>query len=93
VLTLQLCGDVVERQTYLNGTVYYLFQGASEPEGDSLWSLAVTLPKAEGDAITEGDFTFEGERGNWYADVDTGEHTLTTDELTDEPLLAMRQSR
>lgn len=89
---LRLTGEVVERQTYLNGTSYLLIEGVLEPDQpffpqEAAWSLAVTLPKAEGSPIEEGDFTLAGPNFEWLAGVEAGGHGSETDESTGATVL------
>jgi hypothetical protein len=85
VVHLTLQGEIVERQTFLNGTAYYLLEG----EGDAgrAWTLAVTLPKAEGQPVVEGDFTLYDSDDEWSAGLENGSHRFSRDEDDDEVLV------
>lgn len=76
-------GEVVERQSYLNGTLYLLIEAAS----DAGWSatLAVTLPKEEGEPVEEGDLALTSGARAWYGLIVAGSHHHRWDESLDAP--------
>ena len=87
---LSLVGDVIERQTFLNGTVAFQLEGETQLGDESFaWSLVVTLPKAEGDEIGEGDFALTGE-SDWLAGVAAGSHSTVLDDDTDARVHSLR---
>jgi hypothetical protein len=51
--------------------------------------LAITLPKQEGERLTEGDLSLSGPPGEWLADVAGGAHQVAQDEITGAPLLTL----
>lgn len=89
--TQRFSGDVVERQSYLNGTRYFLLEGGDEETGGEwTWTLAVTLPKAEVDAIREGDLALQHGEESWFADVVDGSYREEIDERSDAPVTVVQ---
>jgi hypothetical protein len=87
---LECSGDIVERQSYLNGSRYYLIEGEAELAGARwVWTLSVTLPKENGEAINEGDLLLVAGPRSWFADVVGGRHVEMVDEALDTPVLAV----
>ncbi len=82
-------GDVVERQTYLNGTRYFLLEGADDAH-EWTWTIAVTLPKVAGDPIREGDLALQRGDECWFGDVVDGSYREEIDESTDAPVTAVQ---
>jgi hypothetical protein len=78
-------GDVVERQTYLNGTRYYLVEAIAENDVTRSLTLSMTLPKEGGEAITEGDLSLGGDDFAWDGDVVAGSFEEEFDETLDAP--------
>jgi len=76
-------GEVVERQTYLNGTVYLLIEASAEDGGTA--QLAVTLPREEGEPVEEGDLSLSAPAATWFGAVSGGEHHERWDEALDAP--------
>jgi len=87
---LLFAGEVVERQTYLNGARYYLIEGEAAGAATP-WSivLACTLPKAASDPVTEGDLCLRGESHSWDADVVTGGYREDFDERVAAEVIAL----
>lgn len=78
---VQLTGDVVERQSFLNGTRSYTIVGEGESDGvDWSWTLTLSLPREEGEPLTEGDLSLELAGRNWEAVVSGGEHRSEADD-------------
>lgn len=94
MLSLELAGEIVERQTYLNGSRYYLLEGGEAEAGATAdgwsWTLAVTLPKEPGDAVSEGDLALQRAETSWSADVVGGSYCEEIDEATDALLTVVR---
>ncbi|HLZ71127.1 MAG TPA: hypothetical protein VKV26_14595 [Dehalococcoidia bacterium] len=76
-------GDVVERQSFLNGTRAYTIAGADEA-GAGAWSfsLTLTLPREQGEALREGDLSLELAGATWDADIAGGDFHEVVDETT-----------
>lgn len=89
---IDLDGEVVERQTYLNGTVYLVVEAASD--GGSGWTatLAVTLPKEEGEPVEEGDLALAACDTAWYGLIARGAHHQRWDDATDASYTEVRLS-
>lgn len=78
---LELSGDVVERQSLLNGTRVYTIAGEGVGHGTAWsWTLTLTLPREEGEPLTEGDLSLELDGENWEADLSGGEHHAAADD-------------
>ncbi len=91
MLDLRARGEIVERQSYLNGTRYLQAEGNSDANGEGwLWSLALTLPKEEGEQIGEGDCSLLSAGRSWYADIVGGAYTGMVDEELDAPVIDIR---
>lgn len=85
---LHLTGDVIERQSYLNGTRYFLIEAIeSNPrvEAGGPWTctMAITLPKEAGEPVTEGDFSLQRDGEMWYGDVAGGAFSELIDDETE----------
>jgi hypothetical protein len=76
-------GEVVERQTYLNGMVYLLIEASAEDGGTA--QLAVTLPREQGEPVEEGDLALSAPEATWFGTVHGGEHHERWDETLDAP--------
>jgi hypothetical protein len=85
-------GDILERQSFLNGTRYFLVEGSESElgDGDWSWTLSVTLPKVEGDIVQEGDLSLQHGDAAWYADVVGGGFSEELDEATEAPLTVVQ---
>jgi len=81
---LELDGEIVERQSYLNGTRYLLIEGAN---GDWSVQLAVTLPREEGEPVEEGDLSLSADAHGWFGLAAGGEHHSRWDDTIDAPVL------
>ena len=80
--SLQLTGDVAERQTYLNGTRYFLIEAQAATGGavsGPSCTLAFTLPKEPAEPVTEGDFAYEDNGAEWYGSVAGGTYSEASD--------------
>ncbi len=78
---LHLSGDVVERQSFLNGTRAYTIVGEGVTNGaDWSWTLTLTLPREEGEPLTEGDLSLELAGENWEAALTGGEYRSAADD-------------
>lgn len=78
---LELNGDVVERQSLLNGTRVYTIAGEGAGHGAAWsWTLTLTIPREEGEPLTEGDLSLELDGENWEADLSGGEHHAAADD-------------
>lgn len=87
---LDSIGDIVERQSYLNGTRYYLVEGESDFAGAAwAWTLSIMLPKDSGESITEGDLSLVTGERSWFAAVVRGAYAEATDEALDAPILSV----
>src|SRR6476660_8900096 len=83
-------GDIIERQSYLNGTRYFLVEGECDLAGAVwAWTLSVTLPKESGEAIAEGDLSLIAGERSWFAGVVSGEYAETTDEALDALIVSV----
>lgn len=93
MLPLRLSGEIVERQTYLNGSRYYLIEGGGA-DGAPGWTftLALTVPKEPGAPVAEGDLTLSHGQRSWFADVVGGEQRETFDEALDAAVVAVTLS-
>ncbi|MHB8577130.1 MAG: hypothetical protein ACYDCQ_17595 [Dehalococcoidia bacterium] len=92
MISLRSTGDVVERQSFLNGIRSLLFEGAAEfDDGVWSWTLALTLPKDDGAQLSEGDLSLvdTGER-EWYSAVTGGTYRETTDDETGAGTIVVR---
>ncbi len=83
-------GEIVEKQSYLNGTRYFLIEGLASGAGSEWnWTLALTLPKEAGEPIVEGDLSLTTESRFWFADIISGSQIERIDEATDAPITAV----
>jgi len=89
VLPLRLSGEIAERQTYLNGSRYYLIEGGGDEAADWAFTLALTLPKERGAPVSEGDCTLAHGQQSWFADIVGGELRETFDEALDAVVVAV----
>lgn len=88
---LRSSGDVVEHQSFLNGTRYYLLEGAGEMLGRTWqWTLSFTLPRDEGEPVIEGDLSVDSDASAWYGSVADGTHTENIDEDTGGDVVQVR---
>ncbi len=80
-------GEIVEKQSYLNGTRYFLIEGLASDDGTEWnWTLALTLPKEAGEPVVEGDLSLTTEARSWFADIVSGNHSEHLDEAIDAPI-------
>jgi hypothetical protein len=81
---LELEGEVVEQQSYLNGTRYLLIAAESEP-----WSaqLSLTLPREEGEPLREGDLSLDSVERAWQGVAASGEHRSAWDDSVEASVL------
>ncbi|HZQ38065.1 MAG TPA: hypothetical protein VFD32_19205 [Dehalococcoidia bacterium] len=78
---LHLSGDVVERQSFLNGTRAYTIVGEGGADGGAWsWTLTLTLPREEGEPLTEGDLSLELGGRNWEAALSDGAYRSGADD-------------
>jgi hypothetical protein len=76
-------GDIVEKQSFLNGTRYFMIEGAASLSGAPWeWTLALTLPKETGEPVMEGDLSLVADERAWFADIASGSHAERLDEAT-----------
>ena len=91
VSELSSTGDIVERQTYLNGARYYLVEGEADSAGERWsWTLAFTLPKDETAPIAEGDVSLLCSDRSWFGDIVGGSYGESIDEAVDAPVIEIR---
>ncbi len=96
VIELHAHGDIVEGQSYLNGTRYLLIEGIGSDGAGAHgveqweWTLAVTIAKESGAPIDEGDLALVAADRSWYADITGGAYTEMVDEETDALFLDIR---
>ncbi len=84
-------GDVVERQSFLNGTRAYTIAGAGVLGNDAWsYSLSVTLPREQGEPLTEGDFSLELAGRTWDADLGGGDFREVMDEASAVAITSVR---
>lgn len=90
-MELTSAGEIIERQSYLNGTRYYLLEGTGATVSEVWdWTLALTLPKAQGEPISEGDLSITHGERTWFADIVGGSYHEADDEEVDAPVLEVR---
>jgi hypothetical protein len=84
-------GDVLERQSFLNGTRSYTIAGEGTL-GEQAWSfsLALTLPREAGEPLSEGDLALEIAGLSWDADVADGTYEEVADDASDAPVISVR---
>lgn len=84
---IALEGEVIERQSFLNGTRYLLI----EAEGDG-WTaqLALTLPREEGEPLREGDLALSADQRDWQGVVASGTHRGVWDDTLDAAVTEIR---
>ena len=83
-VALELEGEVVEQQSFLNGTRYLLI----EAEGEG-WNaqLSLTLPREEGASLREADLALSADGRAWQGVAASGEHHTTWDDAIDAQIL------
>lgn len=83
---LELEGEVTERQSFLNGTRYLLIEAG----GDG-WTaqLALTLPREEGQALSEGDISLGAGARSWQGVLTGGSHRGVWDDSLDVAALEL----
>jgi hypothetical protein len=80
-------GEVIERQSFLNGTRSLWIETAGEDDWTA--QIALTLPRDEGAPLTEGDVTLAHGESSWFGTLQTGVHAMLEDEATDALVLAV----
>jgi hypothetical protein len=80
-------GEVVERQSFLNGTRSLWIEAAADDDWTA--QIALTLPRDEGAPLTEGDLALARGDSSWFGTLQTGVQAMLEDEATDAPVLAV----
>ena len=83
-------GEVMDRQSYLNGSRYFMAAGEADLEGTRWeWSLSATVPKEANQPLVEGDVILSTPDRTWIADLAEGSHHETIDDATDGPVIEL----
>lgn len=74
-------GEVVERQSFLNGTRAYTIAGEGAANGEPCsWTLTITLPREESEPLGEGDLSLELGGQTWEAGLSGGAYRTEADD-------------